>query len=127
MNEAQYIQRVHKKTKCYSWKIHTTMQRGKLDCLYAWGSRHLWIEYKYLNRQPKTINLPKLLSPLQHEEIKTLIHTQQTCFIVVGTPLGGYLFGASQHDKCQSTLELTPMPDIRLVRFIHQELQMPLQ
>ena len=125
MNEAQYIQRVHKKTKCYSWKIHTTMQRGKLDCLYAWGSRHLWIEYKYLNRQPKTINLPKLLSPLQHEEIKTLIRTQQTCFIVVGTPLGGYLFTATQHDERQSTRGLTPMTDTLLIQFIQELLQMP--
>lgn len=125
MKEAQYIQRLHKRIECYSWKIHTTMQRGKLDCLYAWGLRHIWIEYKYLNRQPKTINLPKLLSPLQHEEIKTLIRTQQTCFIVVGTPLGGYLFTATQHNECHSTRGLTPMTDILLIQFIQELLQMP--
>ena len=125
MKEAQYIQRLHRRIECYSWKIHTTMQRGKLDCLYAWGLRHIWIEYKYLNRQPKTINLPKLLSPLQHEEIKTLIRTQQTCFVVVGTPLGGYLFTATQHNECHSTRGLTPMTDILLIQFIQELLQMP--
>lgn len=125
MKEAQYIQRLHRRIECYAWKIHTTMQRGKLDCLYAWGLRHIWIEYKYLNRQPKTINLPKLLSPLQHEEIKTLIRTQQTCFIVVGTPLGGYLFTATQHNECHSTRGLTPMTDILLIQFVQKLLQMP--
>ena len=125
MNEAKYIQRIHKKLACYAWKIHTTMHRGKLDCLYAWASNHLWIEYKYLNYQPKNINLPNLLSPLQHEEIKNLIRTQQTCYIVVGSPLGGYLFEAAQHDKCQSTLDIAPSSDILLVQFIHKTLHIP--
>lgn len=125
MNEANYIRRIHNKLDCYVWKIHTTMRRDKLDCLYAWKHRHLWIEYKYLKYRPKTINLPRLISPLQHEEIKTHIKTKQACFIIVGTPDGGYLFEAHQHDQCHTVTNMDPLSDLSITSFIYSHIQFP--
>lgn len=99
------------------------MQKGKLDCLYAWGQRHLWIEYKYIKYNPKTINLLRLLSPLQHEEIKTHIRTQQPCLIVVGTPDGGYLFEAHQHDQCHTVSTTELISDKTLINSIYNIIQ----
>lgn len=125
MDEAGYIRRIHGKLNCYAWKIHTTMQKGKLDCLYAWGLRHLWIEYKYIKYNPKTINLPRLLSPLQHEEIKTHIRTQQPCLIVVGTPDGGYLFEPHQHNTCPKVSKADLISDSALISIIYNQIQFP--
>lgn len=123
MNEAGYIRRIHGKLNCYVWKIHTTMQKGKLDCFYAWGPRHLWIEYKYIKYTPRTINLSRLLTPLQHEEIKTHIRTKQPCLIVVGTPDGGYLFEAHQHNQCHAVSNEDLISDNTLICSIYGALQ----
>lgn len=125
MDEAGYIRRIHKKLECYAWKIHTTIQGGKLDCLYAWGRQHLWIEYKYIRYSPKTINLSRLLSPLQHEEIKTHLRTQQPCLIVVGTPDGGYLFEAHQHDERHTVSNTDLLTDATLISIIYNQIQFP--
>lgn len=92
-SESSFIETVHKGLRCYAWKIHTTIHKGKLDCYYG-EEKSLWIEYKFLPPNRKTIELSKkpFLSKLQQYEIKTLVKHNQTVRIIVGTPRGGYIF-----------------------------------
>lgn len=92
-SESSFIETVHKGLRCYVWKIHTIMHKGKLDCYYG-EEKSLWIEYKFLPPNRKTIELSKkpFLSKLQQYEIKTLVKHKQKVKIIVGTPQGGYIF-----------------------------------
>ena len=92
-SESSFIETIHKGLRCYVWKIHTTMHKGKLDCYYG-EEKSLWIEYKFLSPNRKIIELSKkpFLSKLQQYEIKTLVKHKQKVKIIVGTPHGGYIF-----------------------------------
>lgn len=124
MNEAQYTARVNKKVKCYCWKVSTTLQRGKLDCFYAWGNNHLWIEYKYNSSPINTINLsrPPYLSKIQQYEIKQLLKTQQQVLIIVGTPNGGIIFTPQDIPLIHHIDQLTLLPDDTIVDMIHSRM-----
>lgn len=121
MNEASYIQRINRKVRCYVWKIHTSMHRGKLDCLYAWGSNHLWIEYKFQKTLPKTLDLTKkpYLSAIQQHEIKILTNSTQNVRIVLGTPLGGYIFNQQDIQHTHKTAQLPLYTDEEIRHMIH--------
>lgn len=121
MNEASYIQRINKKVRCYIWKIHTSMHRGKLDCLYAWGSNHLWIEYKYQATLPKTLDLTKkpFLSAIQQWEIKQLTNSTQKVRILLGTPHGSYIFTPQDLTHVHTTTQLTLHNDEEVRHMIH--------
>jgi hypothetical protein len=127
MDEASYIQRINEKVRCYAWKIHTSMHKGKLDCLYAWRSTHLWIEYKYQHTIPKQIDLTKkpYLSKIQQWEIRQLTASQQQVRIIVGTPEGGYMFDQNDIPNIQITNSLILHTDTDIIRTIHRLTKTP--
>lgn len=128
MNEASYIQRINKKVRCYVWKIHTSMHRGKLDCLYAWGSNHLWVEYKFQKTAPKTLDLTKkpYLSAIQQWEIKQLTNSAQKVRVLLGTPQGGYVFTPEEINQVHNTSQLRRYSDEEISQLIHTLTETPI-
>jgi hypothetical protein len=67
MREAQYTARLRKELRQYIYclKLNNAYSNGLPDCWYSGAVADLWTEHKKLDVLPPTINVPKLLSPLQ--------------------------------------------------------------
>lgn len=95
MRESQYIDKIRRTLPAmvYALKLNLPYSSGIADCWYSGTQSDLWVEYKYYDRLPKSINLnsgkkPKL-SRLQKEWLRARYEEGRNVVVIVGSPLGG--------------------------------------
>lgn len=88
--ESEFTQAVHRalrKHGIYCWKISDRFRAGVPDAWYSGPGGDLWIEYKYLQRQPRRWYVPKL-SELQIAWLNDRHSEGRRVAVVVGCPDG---------------------------------------
>lgn len=96
--EANYIKRVHKQlnNSVYTQGMGLTATNGTPDNYYEGHNGILWVEYKYVQTPPRTLNLttsthPKL-SKLQLRWLRRAHKNNVNAAVIMGTDNGGYIF-----------------------------------
>ena len=104
MKEAGYTAAVKDKldpARVYAWKVADRYTAGVPDNWYSGrvgAMRDLWVEYKYLPRLPKVIDLTKgknpMLSKLQQGWLQDRHAEGRAVAVILGSPFGGMVFPA---------------------------------
>lgn len=96
--ENQFVSGVHKYLppigELYRAKMNNPYTAGIFDWWYSQKGGDIWIEYKYLPELPKrdtTLIIPDL-SDLQREWGNKRYSEKRNIYVIVGSPLGGYIF-----------------------------------
>ena len=96
--EANYIKRVHNQlnNSVYTQGMGLTATNGTPDNYYEGHNGILWVEYKYVQTPPRTLNLststhPKL-SKLQLRWLHRAAKNNVKTAVIMGTDSGGYIF-----------------------------------
>lgn len=96
--EAQYTSGIKKLLGpgVYALKLCLPYTAGVADSYYDGPARDIWVEYKYLNPIPPTINLVPdknpMLSKLQQEFLKARHNNGRNVAVIVGSAKGGVIF-----------------------------------
>lgn len=92
--EGQFIAKIHKgfpkQWSIYAEKTANPFRGGTPDCVYEGKEGYHWIEYKWLERRPKTRFTPKL-TPLQVRWLTRAYKKNRDPWVVVGFPGGCYI------------------------------------
>ena len=90
MVESQFTQAINRAVRehgVYCWKISDRYRAGVPDCWYSGPGGDIWIEYKYLKRQPRRWYTPGL-SQLQLQWLNERHEEGRRVAVVVGCPDG---------------------------------------
>lgn len=88
--ENRFIQSLHRllPRTLHHEKMHNMYRGGTADVWYD-GLDDLWIEYKYLPRQPQRGNVVANLSELQKQWLRGRYDNGRAVAVIVGCPKGG--------------------------------------
>lgn len=95
--ETAYYTGVHRYLKgsgIYHEKMYNPLRGGTPDVWYSGTLADLWVEYKFVKDLPKaaSVDVTKLLSPLQLMWLNTRLLEGRNVAVVVGSPVGGLVF-----------------------------------
>jgi len=102
--EGQFYTSVHKhlppKPALHREKMNNPYSSGTPDFWFS-GKRDLWIEYKWLPRDPQRgVVVPtKLLSPLQADWLRKRHSEGRAVAVVIGCPSGGVTLPGTSWDR----------------------------
>lgn len=98
--EAQYVRAVNKylPAEVYSEGMHNAYRGGTPDRYYEGSTGCLWVEYKFFEKLPPTIDILRstaktkpMLSALQQQWLVRAHGNKQTVAVIVGSPKGGLI------------------------------------
>lgn len=96
--EATYTSDIKKKLGAgvYALKLCLPYTAGVADSWYDGPARDLWVEYKFMNPLPKTIDLvggkDPVLTKLQQDFLKARYENGRNVAVIVGSKSGGVMF-----------------------------------
>lgn len=100
MNEPDFTRKIHRllPSRVYAWKISDRFHRGIPDAYYAGDDGELWVEYKFLAKNPTRQHTPNL-SELQKDWLNARRAQNRNVAVVVGTPTHAFAIrdGAWNH------------------------------
>lgn len=88
----------------YRMKNHNTYNAGIADVWYSGEVEDIWVEYKYVEKLPSTINLldrkkKYALSALQEQWLRERYEEGRNVFVVLGCRQGGVVFKQRKWEK----------------------------
>lgn len=91
----------------YHMKNHNTYNAGIADVWYSGSHGDLWVEYKYVEKLPHTINLLDrkknyALSALQEQWLRERYEEGRDVIVVLGCKEGGVIFKDRQWETCNT-------------------------
>lgn len=82
------------------WKINARFARGVPDAWYSGDRGDLWIEYKWINKTPRSFTPP--LTALQKHWLKKRHDEGRNVSVIVGSPDGAVILPGSTWSKKQT-------------------------
>ena len=73
----------------YRQSMYTPYSGGTPDMYYEGPKGCLWVEYKFLTSLPATIDVKKILSPLQNKWLQRANKNGIRCVVLIGYKKGG--------------------------------------
>ena len=80
--------------RVYALKLNLRFTAGVPDCWLSGSDGDLWLELKYMQSVPKTVDPAKLLSALQQEWLKRRYAEGRRVGVLIGSPDGHLFFPA---------------------------------
>jgi len=92
--ENRFIGSVHKHLpkSVHIEKMNNPWRTGTADVWYSGTSGDLWIEYKFIERIPRSAEILPDLTPRQMQWLNDRFDEGRNVFVVLGTPTGGVIY-----------------------------------
>ena len=91
--ENRFIAGVHKHLpQTYMEKMNNPWRSGTADVWYSGRAGDLWVEYKFLERIPRSNGILPDLTPRQRRWLNSRIDEGRNVAVVLGTPTGGVIY-----------------------------------
>jgi hypothetical protein len=92
--ETTFIQRIHKHLPpdLHKEKLHNAYRGGMADVWYSGPGRDLWIEYKYIEKLPRSDEIVPNLTPLQRRWLNSRYDEGRHIAVILGTADGGVIY-----------------------------------
>lgn len=86
--------------------MHNPYRGGTADVWYSGPDGDLWIEYKYVEKLPRSEAIRPDLTPLQKRWLNARHDEGRTVAVILGTPDGGVIYQDKDWSIPQSTEQL---------------------
>lgn len=91
--ENRFIESVHRHLpKTYAEKMNNPWRAGTADVWYSGDRGDLWIEYKFIERIPRSAEILPDLTPRQKRWLNNRFDEGRNVAVVLGTPTGGVIY-----------------------------------
>lgn len=91
--ENRFIAAVHRRIpQVYAEKMSNPWRSGTPDVWYSGDQGDLWIEYKFIERIPRSEKILPDLTPLQSRWLNNRFDEGRNVAVVLGTPTGGVIY-----------------------------------
>ncbi|GIV03836.1 MAG: hypothetical protein KatS3mg015_2666 [Fimbriimonadales bacterium] len=91
--ENRFIGSVHRYLpRTYAEKMNNPWRTGTADVWYSGERGDLWVEYKYIERIPRSAEILPDLTPRQKRWLNNRFDEGRNVAVVLGTPTGGVIY-----------------------------------
>ena len=91
--ENRFIKGVHNHLpKTYAEKMNNPWRSGTADVWYSGKAGDLWVEYKFIERVPRSKEIRPDLTPRQVRWLNNRFDEGRNVAVVLGTPKGGVIY-----------------------------------
>ena len=91
--ENRFIESVHRHLpRTYAEKMNNPWRAGTADVWYSGDRGDLWIEYKFIERVPRSAEILPDLTPRQKRWLNNRFNEGRNVAVVLGTPTGGVIY-----------------------------------
>ena len=91
--ENRFIASVHRYLpRTYAEKMNNPWRAGTADVWYSGDRGDLWIEYKFIERIPRSAEILPDLTPRQKRWLNNRFDEGRNVAVVLGTPTGGVIY-----------------------------------
>lgn len=91
--ENRFIESVHRHLpRTYAEKMNNPWRAGTADVWYSGDRGDLWIEYKFIERIPRSAEILPDLTPRQKRWLNNRFDEGRNVAVVLGTPTGGVIY-----------------------------------
>lgn len=91
--ENRFIGSVHRHLpRTYAEKMNNPWRAGTADVWYSGERGDLWIEYKFIERIPRSAEILPDLTPRQKRWLNNRFDEGRNVAVVLGTPTGGVIY-----------------------------------
>lgn len=91
--ENRFIESVHRHLpRTYAEKMNNPWRAGTADVWYSGDRGDLWIEYKFIERIPRSKEILPDLTPRQKRWLNNRFDEGRNVAVVLGTPTGGVIY-----------------------------------
>lgn len=91
--ENRFIGSVHRRLpRTYAEKMNNPWRAGTADVWYSGDRGDLWIEYKFIERIPRSAEILPDLTPRQKRWLNNRFDEGRNVAVVLGTPTGGVIY-----------------------------------
>lgn len=91
--ENNFIRGVNKHLpRTYAEKMNNPWRAGTADVWYSGSAGDLWVEYKFLERVPRSKEILPDLTPRQRRWLNNRFDEGRNVAVVLGTPMGGVIY-----------------------------------
>lgn len=122
--ENSYIRKVHKLIpSVYAEKMNNPWRAGTADVWYSGATGDLWVEYKYIERIPRSQAILPDLTPRQRRWLNNRYDEGRNIAVVLGTPTGGVIYRNKEWMSPRSYDELIGLvvPNGEIARWIYSQ------
>lgn len=119
--ENRFIGSVHRHLpRTYAEKMNNPWRAGTADVWYSGDRGDLWIEYKFIERIPRSAEILPDLTPRQKRWLNNRFDEGRNVAVVLGTPAGGVIYRNKEWDSplTSSQLEARVMSRQELAQWI---------
>lgn len=91
--ENRFIGSVHRYLpRTYAEKMNNPWRAGTADVWYSGERGDLWVEYKFIERVPRSKEILPDLTPRQRRWLNDRFDEGRNVAVVLGTPMGGVIY-----------------------------------
>ena len=91
--ENRFIESVHRHLpRTYAEKMNNPWRAGTADVWYSGDRGDLWVEYKFIERIPRSAEILPDLTPRQKRWLNNRYDEGRNVAVVLGTPTGGVIY-----------------------------------
>lgn len=122
--ENTFIAGVHRHLRStYVEKMNNPWRAGTADVWYSGAAGDLWIEYKFIERIPRSNEILPELTPRQSRWLNNRHDEGRNVAVVLGTPRGGVIYRNKEwmEPKDKESLEALLIPKLQIARWIHDQ------
>lgn len=119
--ENSFIRGVHRYLpKTYAEKMNNPWRAGTADVWYSGSEGDLWVEYKFIERVPRSKEILPDLTPRQRRWLNNRFDEGRNVAVVLGTPKGGVIYRNKEWSVAldQETLMGRIVPRDEIARWI---------
>ena len=122
--ENRFIGSVHRYLpKTYAEKMNNPWRAGTADVWYSGDRGDLWVEYKFIERLPRSLEILPDLTPRQRRWLNARYDEGRNVAVVLGTPTGGVIYRDKEWTRPQDqvTLQGLLVPKDEIARWIYSQ------
>lgn len=108
--ESTFIKSIHRLIpSVYAEKMNNPYRSGTADVWYSGELGDLWIEYKFIPRIPRSLEILPDLTPRQLRWLGNRFDEGRNIAVVLGTPLGGVIYRDKSWCRPLTSEEIEPL------------------
>lgn len=122
--ENRFIQGINRHlSRTYIEKMNNPYRSGTADVWYSGNRGDLWVEYKYIERIPRSAEILPDLTPRQRRWLNARSDEGRNVAVILGTPTGGVIYRNKDWSAPLSTEQLIERVQAKdeLARWIYSQ------
>ena len=122
--ENTFIRAIHRNLpRTYAEKMNNPWRAGTADVWYSGNRGDLWVEYKYIERIPRSSAILPDLTPRQKRWLNSRYDDGRNVAVILGLPTGGVIYRDKDwmNPKDRETLAGLVVPKDEISRWIYAQ------